>query len=77
MVFDECHHCMKAHPYNMIMKEFYHRPQQGSGHKPHILGLTATPIPVTKQIDKGEIEGKLLEMLEIVIKRFFMSLLAV
>jgi len=47
----------------MIMQEFYHRALSGpNDHKAKILGLTATPISVTKQIEKGEIENKLLEM---------------
>ena|SRR3990167_3436336 len=25
LIFDECHHCQKNHPYNMILKEFYHQ----------------------------------------------------
>lgn len=29
IVFDECHHAQKKHPYNLIMKEFYHRGECG------------------------------------------------
>ena len=42
LVFDECHHTRKSHPYNCIMKEFYFRSQ--SLDRPHILGLTASPV---------------------------------
>ena len=42
MVFDECHHARKSHPYNCIMKEFYFRSNPGD--RPRILGLTASPV---------------------------------
>ncbi|CAD5186669.1 unnamed protein product [Musa acuminata subsp. malaccensis] len=40
MVIDECHHALGNHPYNRLMKEFYHK----SVLKPHIFGMTASPI---------------------------------
>jgi dsRNA-specific ribonuclease len=40
IVFDECHHAKKDHPYNKIMTEFYRH----SLKKPKILGLTASPV---------------------------------
>uniref|UniRef100_A0A804L163 Dicer-like 3 n=1 Tax=Musa acuminata subsp. malaccensis TaxID=214687 RepID=A0A804L163_MUSAM len=40
MVIDECHHALGDHPYNKLMKEFYHK----SVLKPHIFGMTASPI---------------------------------
>ena len=39
IVYDECHHARKFHPYNCIMREFYFN----SEYKPKILGLTACP----------------------------------
>ncbi|RMZ56269.1 hypothetical protein APUTEX25_002459 [Auxenochlorella protothecoides] len=48
IVFDECHHTQKKHPYNLIMKEFYHR-VTGSTPRPHILGLTAAPANVRRE----------------------------
>ena len=57
LVFDEAHHAMNSHPYNMIMMEFYAHckarnplelslkalePEENV--RPHILGLTASPI---------------------------------
>jgi endoribonuclease Dicer len=51
LVFDECHHTEKNHPYNAIMKDFYHiLPPRGSPTaseycvRPMVLGLTASPI---------------------------------
>ena len=51
LIFDEVHHAGKNHPYNAIMKEFYHiLPPRGSppateNHvRPMVLGLTASPI---------------------------------
>ncbi|KAI8329686.1 P-loop containing nucleoside triphosphate hydrolase protein, partial [Blakeslea trispora] len=44
MIFDECHHAVKGHPFNMIMYEFYHRWQVEKSLKPKIFGMTASPI---------------------------------
>lgn len=41
LVFDECHHTQKRHPYNTIMKE-YKRVQPSR--RPKIFGMTASPI---------------------------------
>ncbi|KAJ3314074.1 hypothetical protein HDV04_001105 [Boothiomyces sp. JEL0838] len=41
VIFDECHHGNKGHPYTLIMNEYYHTLE---GKKPRILGLTASPI---------------------------------
>ncbi|KAJ3275112.1 hypothetical protein HDV01_001251 [Terramyces sp. JEL0728] len=41
VIFDECHHGNKGHPYSLIMNEYYHTLE---GKKPRILGLTASPI---------------------------------
>ncbi|CAG8559865.1 22395_t:CDS:2 [Racocetra persica] len=42
LVFDECHHASKKHPYNLIMREFYDRCPEES--KPKIFGMTASPV---------------------------------
>ena len=39
IVYDECHHAMKDHPYNCVMREFYFN----SDYRPKVLGLTACP----------------------------------
>lgn len=59
LVFDEAHHAIRDHPYNLIMKEFYFAlpvrannatiaaaAQQGErlSMRPMILGLTASPL---------------------------------
>lgn len=50
IVFDEAHHATSKHPYNEIMKGFYHPLPPRQGHniddivRPSILGLTASPI---------------------------------
>ena len=40
VVLDEAHHCGKLHPFNELVKQFYH----GTAHKPALIGLTASPV---------------------------------
>nr|AJA90772.1 Dicer-like 3 [Ginkgo biloba] len=40
LVFDECHHTQRHHPYAKIMNEYYHTTQA----KPKIFGMTASPV---------------------------------
>ncbi|KAF8158731.1 type III restriction enzyme [Pholiota molesta] len=42
MVFDECHHARKNHPYNGIMREYFEVSLASS--RPKIFGMTASPI---------------------------------
>ncbi|KAL6052236.1 Dicer-like protein 1 [Balamuthia mandrillaris] len=41
MVFDECHHTTKSHPYNLLMQQWYHKEPEAQ--RPRVLGLTASP----------------------------------
>ena len=41
LVFDECHHATKSHPYNLIMNTFYNRCTEEN--RPKIFGMTASP----------------------------------
>ncbi|GJE88808.1 Dicer-like protein 2 [Phanerochaete sordida] len=67
LVFDEAHHAMSKHPYNEIMRGFYHPlpPRQDIDRRaimrPAILGLTASPIYSVGDIEKSfrEIETNL------------------
>ncbi|KAJ9078333.1 Dicer-like protein 1 [Entomophthora muscae] len=43
LVFDECHHAQKKHPYNVIMREFYHS-RPASSYRPKVFGMTASPL---------------------------------
>ncbi|KAJ3417298.1 hypothetical protein HDV05_005754 [Chytridiales sp. JEL 0842] len=43
IIFDECHHVWKNHPYSSIMREFYHTLPE-SQVRPKIFGMTASPI---------------------------------
>jgi hypothetical protein len=45
--FSLAHHCLKSHPGNRIMREFYHRAkaENGNADVPSILGLTASVDP--------------------------------
>ncbi|KAJ5429283.1 ATP-dependent helicase dcl2 [Penicillium cf. griseofulvum] len=47
LVFDEAHHCVKSHPGNRIMRDFYHRVKAENSYAavPSILGLTASVDP--------------------------------
>ncbi|KAI7863327.1 dicer-2 protein [Spinellus fusiger] len=42
LIFDECHHATKKHPYNLIMREFYDRCSVQD--RPKIFGMTASPM---------------------------------
>ncbi|KAG6836934.1 hypothetical protein H0H93_001096 [Arthromyces matolae] len=42
MIFDECHHARKNHPYNGIMREYFEFPD--ASRRPKIFGMTASPI---------------------------------
>ncbi|CAK9295605.1 unnamed protein product [Gordionus sp. m RMFG-2023] len=44
IVFDECHHAIKNHPYKKIMELVMDETFCESNHRPHILGLTASVI---------------------------------
>ena len=46
MVFDECHHTRKNHPYNCILREYFQ--VHPSSRRPKIFGMTASPIWNTK-----------------------------
>lgn len=53
-MFDEAHHCEKAHPYNYLLTNYHHR-QASQVDRPRILGLTASPagksdVPKTLQM---------------------------
>ncbi|URE43888.1 Ribonuclease III domain [Musa troglodytarum] len=58
MVIDECHHACGNHPYNRSMKEFYHK----SVLKPHIFGMTASPILRKAISSTADCEGQLSEL---------------
>jgi endoribonuclease Dicer len=45
MIFDECHHARKHHPYNGIMREYF---QISPALRPKVFGMTASPIWNTK-----------------------------
>ncbi len=55
LIFDECHHAVKSHPYAQIMKCFDTCP---SDSYPHVLGLTAS-ILNSKCSTPQELEGKM------------------
>jgi hypothetical protein len=38
----QAHHCMKSHPGNRIIRDFYHKAKQENSALPSILGLTAS-----------------------------------
>jgi endoribonuclease Dicer len=42
LIFDECHHGIKRHPYNVIMREFYDSCPEAD--RPRVFGMTASPL---------------------------------
>ena len=48
LIFDECHHAKKNHPYARIIKDFYMRVP--AGQRPRILGMTASPVDAQTDI---------------------------
>lgn len=46
LLIDIAHHCMRRHPANKIMQDFYHPAlaKLGRDAVPRILGLTASPV---------------------------------
>ncbi|PLB44911.1 ATP-dependent helicase dcl2 [Aspergillus steynii IBT 23096] len=61
IIFDEAHHCMRRHPANKIMQEFYHPTlaKLGRDAVPRIMGLTASPVVRSSKIDLLTIESNL------------------
>ncbi|PWY93978.1 ATP-dependent helicase dcl2-1 [Aspergillus sclerotioniger CBS 115572] len=61
MIFDEAHHCMRRHPANKIMQDFYHPALEryGSEAVPKILGLTASPVVRSTRQELLKIESNL------------------
>jgi superfamily II DNA or RNA helicase len=45
MIFDECHHARKNHPYNGILREYFH---VEASLRPKVFGMTASPVWNTK-----------------------------
>ncbi|KAK3835580.1 MAG: hypothetical protein J3R72DRAFT_403631 [Linnemannia gamsii] len=43
LIFDECHHARKDHPFCCIMKEFYHVHDLPHNQRPKVFGMTASP----------------------------------
>jgi dsRNA-specific ribonuclease len=58
IIFDECHHAKKGHPYNRIMIEFFSETSE----KPKILGLTASP--VSTGVSKSDSKSKQSQLLQ-------------
>jgi hypothetical protein len=56
LVFDECHHTRKKHPYNLIMQEFYFT--ETASKRPRIFGMTASPIDISKEMKLQSAEKK-------------------
>ena len=72
LVFDECHHTQKEHPYNLIMREFYfygldfnQEENERYKRRPYILGLTASPIKnKIKQADRLEFRFEMMDQMK-------------
>lgn len=51
IIFDECHHTKKDHPYNLVMRNHYHRCSVES--RPKIFGMTASPVAANTEASKA------------------------
>lgn len=49
LIFDECHHARKRHPYNVIMAEFYYSLDKQD--RPRIFGMSATPVNRKEEVN--------------------------
>ncbi|KAI9476109.1 MAG: dicer-2 protein [Benjaminiella poitrasii] len=49
LIFDECHHATKKHPFNLIMREFYDRCPVEK--RPKIFGMTASPMNARSSVE--------------------------
>lgn len=51
LIFDECHHATKKHPFNLIMRSFYDRcPIEN---RPKIFGMTASPMHARSSVERS------------------------
>jgi len=70
LVMDDCHHAIKQHNYALIMEKFYHA--RASKHsRPHVLGLTASPI---LNINSQALVEKILNEIELKLDAQMMNL---
>lgn len=62
VVLDECHYASRNHQYKTIMNKFYHTLPKEK--RPHVLGLTASPLSSVKHTHSDEQIGEMLATLE-------------
>ncbi|CAD5118190.1 DgyrCDS6915 [Dimorphilus gyrociliatus] len=62
IIFDECHHCLKGHPYAKIM-DIYHEEKERNDneHSTQIVGLTASP-PLQKAKNMTDAKDAIFEL---------------
>jgi len=61
VVFDEAHHCEKAHPFNSLLAKYQHQLQKYDMDLPRILGLTASPAGKSDLMKTIQMLRKLIE----------------
>ena len=59
LVFDEAHHCIKNHPMNAIMRNYYHSAKARGDPVPAMLGLTASPVINPKEGGLDQLEANM------------------
>lgn len=62
LVIDECHYATGNHAYAVVMKKFYHSTPKEQ--RPHVLGLTASPLVNVKETHSDEQLAAMLTSLE-------------
>jgi hypothetical protein len=62
LMFDECHHAWKNHPYRLIMQEFYHTIEMAEA-RPKVLGMTdGITYFYQKSLTRDVAAGRLVEL---------------
>lgn len=72
LVVDECHYATGNHTYAVIMNKFYHKTEPSE--RPHVLGLTASPLVNVKESHTDEQLDAMLQQLEVTLDSTLISL---
>lgn len=71
LVIDECHYCAGNHTYAIIMKKYYHTLPKDA--RPHVLGLTASPLVNLREDHSDQELESMLQTLEVTLDAHLVS----